>query len=103
MAPTVSACLCRPCSGTMVFCEFKNELNGELMKTFNIYHRLTTAYHPQTNGLDEKFNQISTNIIIKYVESNWKNWDSHLDKVLFAYNTAVQKSTKCTPFQAMFG
>ena len=83
--------------------EFKNKLNDELMKTFNIDHRLTTVYHPQANGLDERFNQTLTNTIVKYVESNRKNWDSHLDEVVFAYNTAVQKSTKYTPFQAMFG
>ena len=37
--------------------EFKNKLNDELMKTFNIDHRLTTAYYPQANGLYERFNQ----------------------------------------------
>lgn len=83
--------------------EFKNKLNDELMKTFNIDHRLTTAYHPQANGLDERFNQTLTNSIVKYVESDRKNWDAHLDQVVFAYNTAVQESTKYTPFQAMFG
>ena len=83
--------------------EFKNKLNDELMKTFNIDHRLTTAYHPQANGLDERFNQTLTNSIVKYVESDWENWDAHLDQVVFAYNTAVQESTKYTPFQAMFG
>ena len=69
--------------------EFKNKLNDELMKTFNIDHQLTTAYHPQANGLDERFNQTLTNSIVKYVESNWENWDVHLDQVEFAYNTAV--------------
>ena len=33
--------------------EFRNSLNAELMKAFRIDHRLTTAYHPQANGLDE--------------------------------------------------
>lgn len=45
--------------------EFKNKLNDELMKTFNIDHRLATAYHPQDNGLDERFNQTLTNTILK--------------------------------------
>ena len=83
--------------------EFKNKLNDELMKIFNIDHRLTTAYHPQANGLDERFNQTLTNSLIKYIQSNRENWDAHLDEVVFAYNTAVQESTKYTPFQAMFG
>lgn len=83
--------------------EFKNKLNDELMKAFNIDHRLTTAYHPQANGLDERFNQTLTNSLVKYVGNDRENWDAHLDQVVFAYNTAVQESTKYTPFQAMFG
>ena len=83
--------------------EFKNKLNDELMKAFNIEHRLITAYHPQANGLDERFNQTLTNSIVKYVEADRENWDVHLHQVVFAYNTAVQESTKYTPFQAMFG
>ena len=83
--------------------EFKNKLNDELMKAFNIEHRLTTAYHPQANGLDERFNQTLTNSIVKYVEADRENWDVHLDQVVFAYNTAVQESTKYTPFQTMLG
>ena len=43
--------------------EFKNKLNDELMKIFNIDHRLTTAYHSQAIGLDERFNQTLTTVI----------------------------------------
>lgn len=39
--------------------EFRNNVNAELTRTFGIDHRLTTAYHPQANGLDERFNQIN--------------------------------------------
>ena len=80
--------------------EFKNKLNDEVMKTFNIDHRLTTAYHPQANGLDERFNQTLTNSIVKYVESDHKNWDAHLDQVVFAYTIQQYRSPPNThPFR----
>ena len=41
--------------------EFNNDLNAELMRSMGIDHRLTTAYHPQANGLDECFNQTLKN------------------------------------------
>ena len=34
--------------------EFVNRLNTDLAKKFDIDHMVTAAYHPQTNGLDER-------------------------------------------------
>ena len=31
-----------------------------------------------------------------------RDWDAHLDGVLFAYRTSVHKSTGFTPFEIMF-
>ena len=83
--------------------EFHNILNTELMRVFGIKHRLTTAYHPQANGLDERFNQTLVNSLAKFVQDDRDTWDQHLQEVVYAYNTAVQESTKHTPFEAMFG
>ena len=41
--------------------EFRNQVNDKLMKTIDIKHRLTTAYHPQANGLHERYDQTITN------------------------------------------
>lgn len=83
--------------------EFRNHVNDELMKVFGIQHRLTTAYHPQANGLDERLNQTLMNSLAKFAQDNRDTWDDKLPEVVYAYNTAVQESTKHTPFEAMFG
>ncbi|GFV26539.1 transposon Ty3-I Gag-Pol polyprotein [Trichonephila clavipes] len=36
---------------------------------------MTTAYHPQTNGLTERFNKTLTNILVKYVDVEQKTWN----------------------------
>ena len=101
--------------------EFNNCMNAELMKTCNIKHRLTTAYHPQANGLDERFNQTLMNSLAKFVQEDRQSWDEHLGEVVYSYNSAfqvsyklvmafynndtfpLQESTKHTPFEAMYG
>ena len=83
--------------------EFHNQVNKELMNVFRIQHPLTTAYHPQANGLDERLNQTLVNTLAKFAQEKRELWDVQLPEVVYAYNTAVQKSTKHTPFQAMFG
>ena len=83
--------------------EFRNHVNEELMNVFGIQHRLTTPYHPQANGLDERLNQTVVNTLAKFAQENRETWDAKLQEVVYAYNTAVQESTKHTPFEAMFG
>ena len=73
------------------------------MTTSGIKHRLTMAYHPQANGLDERYNQTLINSLSKVAQSIWSKWDEKLPEVVYAYNTAIQESSRHTPFQAMFG
>lgn len=65
-------------------------------------HRISSAYyHPQTNGLVERFNQTLQHSLVKVVKENQTDWDEKLDGVLFAYRTSKQKSTKLSPFELM--
>jgi len=57
----------------------------------------------QANGLDERFNQTLSNSLAKFAQDHRSSWDEKLTEVVYAYNTAYQESTKCTPFEAMFG
>ena len=83
--------------------EFTNEVNKELTGLMGIDHRLTTAYHPQANGLDERFNQTIQSMLVKFSDTRKDVWDEHLDACTFGYNTSRHDSTKFTPFELMFG
>ena len=83
--------------------EFRNNLNEELTNTFGIEHRLTTAYHPQANGLDERYNQTLSITISKFAQKNRESWDEKLPEIVYSYNSAVHESSRHTPFEAMFG
>ncbi|GFW08318.1 retrovirus-related Pol polyprotein from transposon 17.6 [Trichonephila clavipes] len=74
-----------------------------LVDLCNIDHRFTTAYHPQTNGLTERFNKTLADMLSMYVDVEQKNWDEILPFVTFAYNTAKQETTGFTPFYLLHG
>ena len=62
----------------------------------------TSGYHPQTDGLVEKFNSTLTNMLAKSAEKN-SNWDTHLPFLLFAYRATVQESVRESPFYLLYG
>src|SRR6266540_917580 len=47
---------------------FVNRVIQDLSEKFRIKHRLSTLYHPQTNGLVERFNQTLCEKLAKLVE-----------------------------------
>ena len=44
-----------------------------------------SAYHPQTNGLDEPFNQTLMNTLKKVIDAGKEDWDEHLPAALYPY------------------
>ena len=82
--------------------EFNNQFDKQMMSLLQIDHRLTTAYHPQANGLVERFNQTLQNMIAKYVDKNKEQWENFLDTCVYSYNTSKQESTQYSPFELMF-
>ena len=55
--------------------EFVNQVESELLGLTGIEHRVTSAYHPQTNGLTERFNQTLQTALLKVVNDKQTDWD----------------------------
>jgi hypothetical protein len=68
----------------------------------DIYQTKTISYHPQCDGNSEVFIRIMKQMIRPFVDQNLKDWDEKLYHLINAYNTAVHKITKFSPFQLMF-
>ena len=83
--------------------QFLSQIVENLLKQLSVKHTPTTSYHPQCNGLCERFNKTLCDILSKYVNENQNNWDVLIPYALFAYNTAKQDSTNETPFRLVYG
>ena len=74
-----------------------------LLKLLHVNKQTTTAYHPQCNGLTERFNGTLASMISMYVNAQHSDWDEFLPHVVFAYNTSYQESMRTTPFYLVYG
>jgi len=84
--------------------EFLNTLVKQICTFFEIKHRTTTPYHPQTNGLTERFNRTLINILGKLTQQHKGHpWDELLSSALLAYRTTPHSTTGYTPFFLMYG
>jgi len=65
--------------------------------------RMSTAYHPVTNGQTERTNQSLEQYLRHYVNNTHSNWVSLLSMAQLALNAKVSNTTKVTPFFANYG
>ena len=66
-------------------------------------HKLTTANHPQCNGINERFNGTLCRTLRNYFDANLNDWDLALKWSVYAYNTTNHESTGYSPYQVLFG
>ena len=63
---------------------FTSKLLAELYRLLQVKDVRTSPYHPQTDGLVERFNRTLKNMLRKTVTNEGKDWDRLLPYVLFA-------------------
>ena len=62
----------------------------------------TTAYHPEGNSQCERFNSTLMQMLYSIL-TNYKDWDTRLSYVTFAYNSTQHKATGYSPYFLMYG
>jgi len=63
----------------------------------------TTPYHPQSDGMVERFNRALEAQLSKFADHNQKDWDLHIPFLLMAYRSAIHDTTGCSPVKLMMG
>ena len=83
--------------------KFAGELSQLLCKKLGIKRKMSTAYHPQTDGQKERVNQVSGGYLQIFVNYDQDDWYHLLPLAEYAYNQSVTSAHDMTPFFANYG
>ena len=78
--------------------QWNSEFFKELCDYADIRLHLSTAYHPQTNGLVERMNEVAETALRHFVAADHKDWNRLLPFIEFALNSSKKDATGTTPF-----
>ena len=82
---------------------FRSSFWQALMQYLGTQLRMSTAFHPQTDGQAERYNRTVQEMLRSYIDfERRQDWDLLLTPLEFAYNRAVQSSTGLSPFMMMY-
>ncbi|CAF1582956.1 unnamed protein product [Didymodactylos carnosus] len=68
-------------------------------KRLECVHTVSTPYHPQSQGVIERFNATFKQQLAKYTNEHYDDWDDYLRTTVSSYNSSVHQVTRFTPFQ----
>lgn len=83
--------------------QFTSRIIANLIKQIGAKSALSTSYHPASQGVLERVHASLGNMLSMYVAANQKDWPCALNSILFAHNTSINRSTKFSPFELVYG
>ena len=77
---------------------FASNFLGELYRLLGIKHKMSTAFHPQTNGQTERLNREINQYLRTYVNDRQNDWAKWIKITQFVWNNMVSEVTTDSPF-----
>ena len=82
---------------------FTSQFWSSLCFILRVRHRLSTAFHPQTDGQTERQNQTMEQYLWAYINYQQDDWVKWLPLTEFAYNNTIHATLSIIPFYAIYG
>ena len=75
----------------------------QLTEELGIKHVLSSAYHPESQSVLERFHSTLKNMLRAYCLDSKKNWNECIPFLVFAVRDTVHETLGFTPFELVFG
>ena len=83
--------------------DFESDLFQEMCSLLEIEKTRTTPWHPQSDGMIERFNRTIETLLRQNIATNQKNWDEYISYCCAAYRNSLHSTTEYTPNELMLG
>ena len=75
----------------------------QMMDSLGIKHKLSSAYHPESQGVLERFHSTLKTMMKAFCLEHTEDWDEGVPLLLFAARDVAQESLGYSPFEMVFG
>ena len=82
--------------------QFASQQLGKLFTEFGIKQVFASVEHPQTNGQVESANRVLLRGLKRRLEKAKGTWAEEVPRIVWAYHTTPQFTTRETPFSLVF-
>ncbi|KAH9770111.1 hypothetical protein KPL71_012262 [Citrus sinensis] len=82
---------------------FCNKVFAVAIVKYGVRHKVTTTYHPQSNGQTEVSNREIKKILEKVVNPTMKDWSLQLHDSIWAYRTTYKTPLGMSPYRIVYG